>query len=87
MLVVQVFRMDADDDDVRIIDKPASNAGVRRNRARVIRSALDDDECCILDTDPGADAVPDIVSSPDADELVMTGEKGPVSKHLRPFTG
>ena len=71
--------MDADDDDVIIIDKPTSNANVRRDRGRVIRSALDDDECCILDTDPAANATPDIVSSLDTDELVMTGEKGPVS--------
>lgn len=76
---VQIFHMDADDDDVRIIDKPTSTSKVKRGRARVIRSALDDDECCILDTDPGADATLDIVTSLDTDELVMTGEKGPVS--------
>lgn len=72
--------MDVDDDDVRIIDKPASNCKVKRDKARVVRTTLDDDDCCILDTDPGAaDAAPDIVSSLNTDELVMTGEKGPVS--------
>jgi len=72
--------MDVDDEDVRIIDKPTSNGKVKRNRARVVRGTLDDDDCCILDTDPGAaDTVPDIVSSHNTDELVMTGEKGPVS--------
>lgn len=76
----KVFNMDVDDDDVRIIDKPASDGKVKRNRARVVRSKLDDDDCCILDTEPdAADAVPDAVSSHDTDELVMTGEKGPVA--------
>ncbi|KAG0553558.1 hypothetical protein KC19_12G020500 [Ceratodon purpureus] len=79
MYLSKVFHMDADDDDVRIIDKPTINTNVRRERARVNRSAIDDDDCCILDADPGADATPDIVPSLDTDELVMTGEKGPVA--------
>jgi len=72
--------MDVDDEDVRIIDKPSSNGKVKTNKARVVRATLDDDDCCILDTDPGdVDGAPDVVSSLDTDELVMTGEKGPVS--------
>lgn len=71
--------MDVEDDDLFIIDKPKSTGKAKNDRERVIRSAIDDDECCILDTDPGAVEATDIVVPFDTDELVMTGEKGPVS--------
>ncbi|XP_024358527.1 uncharacterized protein [Physcomitrium patens] len=75
----KVFNMDVEDDDLFIIDKPKSTGKAKNDRERVIRSAIDDDECCILDTDPGAVEATDIVVPFDTDELVMTGEKGPVA--------
>jgi hypothetical protein len=79
--------MDAEDDDVVIIDKPRVAGSVKRDKARPIRpiSVMDDDECCMLDTDPGATETTDIDPPLDSDELVMTGEKGPVS-NLPPST-
>ena len=76
--------MDAEDDDVVIIDKPTTTGSGKRDKARPIRIVMDDDECCMLDADPGATETTDIIPSSDSDELVMTGEKGPVSDFLRP---
>lgn len=71
--------MDVEDDDVVIIDKPTNAGRVRRDKERLIRSAIDDDECCVLDTDPGAVEAAEIAPTYDSDELVVTGEKGAVS--------
>lgn len=72
--------MDVDDDDVRIIDKFVSNCKVKRDKVRVVRIILDDDDCCILDMDFGVvDVVFDIVLFFNIDEFVMIGEKGFVS--------
>jgi len=68
-----------EDDDVVIIDRPTSNDKVKRDKPRGIRSVMDDDECCMLDTDPAATETVDCTPPLDSDELVMTGEKGPVS--------
>lgn len=77
--------MDLEDDDVVIIDKPTITGSVKRDKPRTVRTVMDDDECCILDTDPGATEITDIDPPLDSDELVMTGEKGPVSNVLRPY--
>lgn len=71
--------MDVEDDDLFIIDKFKSIGKVKNDRERVIRSVIDDDECCILDMDFGVVEVIDIVVFFDIDELVMIGEKGFVS--------
>jgi len=66
-----------DDDDVVIIDKPIEKP--KRDKPRVIRNVvMDDDECCMLDTDPSAEAT-HCTPPLDSDQLVMTGEKGPVA--------
>lgn len=75
----KVFDMDVEDDDVVIIDKPTNAGRVRRDKERLIRSAIDDDECCVLDTDPGAVEAAEIAPTYDSDELVVTGEKGAVA--------
>ncbi|KAG0622980.1 hypothetical protein M758_3G138900 [Ceratodon purpureus] len=75
----KVFNMDAEeDDDVVIIDKPTVTSSVKRDKPRPMRF-VDDDDCRILDTDPGATDITDIDPPLDSDELVMTGEKGPVA--------
>lgn len=80
-LCTQVFGIvdvDDDDDDVRIIEKPMNIVVGKRDRGRTIKNTTDDDECCILDADPAATATTDIDAPIDSEELVMTGEKGPV---------
>lgn len=84
-LCTQVFSIvdvDDDDDDVRIIEKPVNIVVGKRDRGRTIKNTIDDDECCILDADPAATATTDIDAPIDSEELVMTGEKGPVRSDL-----
>lgn len=71
--------MDVEDDDVVIIDKFINVGRVRRDKERLIRSVIDDDECCVLDMDFGVVEVVEIVLIYDLDELVVIGEKGVVS--------
>lgn len=66
------------DDDVMIIEKPTDGVVWKREKGRSVRSAIDEDECCILDTDPAAAAMITAVASFDTEELVMTRESGPV---------
>lgn len=78
--------MDMEDDDVMIIDKPNNTGAAKRDKPRPIRTVMDDDddECRMLDIDPGATEITDIVPSYDSGDLIMTGEKGPVSYTLSP---
>jgi len=74
------------DDDLMIVERPAElKVRSSRDRVRSVRSSVvvvDDDDCCILDNDPDASATGSAVAVGadfDSDELVMTGETGPVS--------
>ncbi len=74
------------DDDLMIVEGPAElKVRSSRDRVRSVRSSVvvvDDDDCCILDNDPDASATGAAVAVAadfDSEELVMTGETGPVS--------
>ncbi|CAK9201829.1 unnamed protein product [Sphagnum troendelagicum] len=74
------------DDDLMIVERPAElKVRSSRDRVRSVRSSVvvvDDDDCCILDNDPDASATGSAVAVGadfDSDELVMTGETGPVA--------